>query len=167
MVFNKPGIVSSDIFRIYLNLYLENSKIKESRIPLLLTATDLGTGTLHVFDEDTELIDAIISSAAIPGLPLPIVLMKKSIVTVSIINNFPADLLNNKVEKMIGVYLSPMEKLNQNKIKSIRSVTERALEILLYRSEHHKFELCDWFIPLNKLSSYGRFETKTTNTGDI
>ena len=63
---------------------------------------------------------------------------------------------------MIGVYLSPMEKLNQNKIKSIRSVTERALEILLYRSEQHKFELCDWFIPLNKLSSYGRFETKSS-----
>lgn len=68
---------------------------------------------------------------------------------------------------MIGVYLSPMEKLNQNKIKSIRSVTERALEILLYRSEQHKFELCDWFIPLNKLSSYGRFETKKQRTQEI
>ena len=167
LVFNKPGIVSSDIFRIYLDPIFGNSKIKESRIPLLLTATDLGTGTLHVFDEDTEVIDAIISSAAIPGVATPYSINEEIYCDGGIINNFPADLLNNKVEKMIGVYLSPMEKLNQNKIKSIRSVTERALEILLYRSEQHKFELCDWFIPLNKLSSYGRFETKKQRTQEI
>lgn len=114
-----------------------------------------------MFDEDTEVIDAIISSATIPGVATPYSINEEIYCDGGIINNFPADLLNNKVEKMIGVYLSPMEKLNQNKIKSIRSVTERALEILLYRSEHHKFELCDWFIPLNKLSTYGRFETKS------
>lgn len=34
-----------------------------------------------MFDEDTEVIDAIISSAAIPGVATLIVLMRKFIVT--------------------------------------------------------------------------------------
>lgn len=167
LVFNKPGIVSSDIFRIYLEPVFGNSKIKESKIPLLLTATDLSTGTMHVFDEDTEVIDAIISSAAIPGVATPYSINDKIYCDGGVINNFPADLLKDRVEKMIGVYLSPLDKLNQNKIKSIRSVTERALEILLHRAEATKFELCDWFIPLMKLSSYGRFETKKHRTQEI
>ncbi|WP_407481471.1 patatin-like phospholipase family protein [Elizabethkingia meningoseptica] len=167
LVFNKPGIVSSDIFRIYLEPVFGNSKIKESKIPLLLTATDLSTGTMHVFDEDTEVIDAIISSAAIPGVATPYSINDKIYCDGGVINNFPADLLKDRVEKMIGVYLSPLDKLNQNKIKSIRSVTERALEILLHRAEATKFELCDWFIPLTKLSSYGRFETKKQRTQEI
>ncbi|NAW50930.1 patatin [Elizabethkingia argentiflava] len=167
LVFNKPGFISSDIFRIYLDPVFGKAKIKESKIPLLLTATDLATGTLQVFDEDTEIIDAIISSAAIPGVATPYTIDGKIYCDGGVINNFPADLLHDKVDKLVGVYLSPMGKVSRDRIKSIRAVTGRALEILLYRSEMYKFELCDWLVPLNKLNHYSPFETKKHRTKEI
>ena len=167
LVFNKPGIVSSDIFKTYLQPVFGKAKIKESRIPLMLTATDLRTGTLHVFDEETEIIDAIISSAAIPGVATPYNIENNIYCDGGVINNFPADLLHQKAEKLIGVYLSPLEEVEANKVRNIRAVTERAIEILLYRAEATKFEICDWMIQLDRLNSYGRFESKKQRTQEI
>lgn len=45
-------------------------------------------------------------------------------------------------------------------LKSIRSVTTRAYELLSHRTEIYKFAFCDWFITSKRLSKYGIFERK-------
>lgn len=165
--FNKPGIVSSEVFQEYLKPILKDHKIKESTIPLLLTATDLYSGKLHVFDEDTKVIDAVISSAAIPGVTSPYEVNSSLFCDGGVVNNFPADLLRDYVDHIIGVYLSPLNEMDQGGMKSWWSVTERAFDILTYHSEKSKFELCDWLISLNELSNYGRFETSKKRTKEI
>lgn len=159
-VINQPGIVSSDIFRTYLKPILGKAKIKDSKIPLLLTATDLCSGKLEVFDEETSVIDAIISSAAIPGIATPHTLGEKVYCDGGVVNNFPADLLSEKAERLIGIYLSPIIKINKHQVKSIRSVLTRALDIILDRSERYKFSYCKWMITLPELNDYSGFETK-------
>lgn len=166
-VFNKPGIVSSQIFRIYLDPIFADLKIKDAKIPLLLAATDLCSGTLEVFDEETKVVDAIISSAAIPGVATPFRLNGKVYCDGGVIDNFPVDLVLDKADKIIGVYLSPLNKVTPERVSSIRSVTQRALDILIDRGERYKFKYCDWLISLNELEHYGSFETKLHRMEDI
>jgi NTE family protein len=47
---------------------------------------------------------------------------------------------------MIGVYVTPPQDVEVNDLKSIRSVTTRAYELLSHRTEIYKFAFCDWFI---------------------
>ena len=84
-----------------------------------------------------------------------------------VLNNFPADVIHNECDKMIGVYVTPPQDVEQSDLRSIRSVTTRAYELLSHRTEIYKFAFCDWFITSKKLSKYGTFERKPERLKEI
>lgn len=165
--FSKPGFINSDVFRLYLKPIIGEIKIKDLKTELLITATDLVQGECFVFDGEDYLLDAIIASCAVPGLASPHKRGDRLLSDGGILNNFPSDLLLDKCNKLIGVYVSPLQDVENNQLNSIKAVATRAYELLSHSVENFKFQHCDWFISPKELSNYGMFESKKTRMEEI
>lgn len=163
----KPGIIDSDSFKIYFDKVFGQTKIGDLPIPVKITATNLITGRLKVFKEDTRVTDAVLASAAFPGMLTPYYINEKMYSDGGIINHFPTDLLQNDCDSVIGIYVSPIHNVEAKDLSSIKSVTTRAFELLTARGNYQKFSLCDWVIEPKELSKFSTFETSKSKMKTI
>lgn len=158
--FNKPGLVSSKIFRIYLEPIFKDMKIGDLDKDLRIVATELVSGTQIIFGKEFKIIDAIIASCSVPGVTTPYIIGDELYSDGGVLNNFPADIIKNECEKMIGVFVSPPQEIELKDLNTIKAVVSRSYDLLSYRTELHKFSYCDWFITSKKLARFGMFERK-------
>lgn len=165
--FNKPGLISSEIFATYLNPIFADMRIGDLKIDLKIVATELVTGKQKVFGKKDKIVDAVISSCSIPGIFTPYVIGDEMYSDGGVLDNFPADIICHECDKLIGVYVSPSHKVEVSELNSIKAITTRAYELLSHRTEMYKFSYCDWFISPQKLSKYGIFEKKASRLEEI
>jgi len=165
--FNQPGLVSSSVFSAYLNPIFEEMTIGDLGKDVRIVATELISGQQKVFEKDYKVVDAIIASSCIPGISTPYFIGNEMFSDGGVLNNFPADVIHNECDRMIGVYVTPPQDVEAKDLKSIRAVTARAYELLSHRTEIYKFAFCDWFITSKKLSRYGTFERKPQRMKEI
>lgn len=157
--FTKAGFIDSESFKDYFYTIFADSTLADLKIPVHITATDMIEGKIKVFGPETKTIDAILASCAFPGVMSPYELDGRLYSDGGILNHFPTDLLQNQCEFLIGVYVSPMEKIDASHLTSIKSITARAFDLLSANSSLHKFDHCNWFIEPKALSLYSTFET--------
>ena len=165
--FNKPGLVSSTIFSTYLNPIFKQMTIGDLDIELKIIATELVSGDQKIFNSTDKIVDAVIASCSIPGITTPYIVGNEMFSDGGVLNNFPADIIQNDCKKLIGVYVSLPQDVEVANLNSIKAVTTRAYELLSHRTEIHKFSYCDWIISSKKLSQYGTFEKKTHRLEEI
>ncbi|SFH91117.1 patatin-like phospholipase family protein [Halpernia frigidisoli] len=164
---NKPGLVSSEIFRHYLEPVFKDKTLGDLDKDLRIVATELISGDQKIFNKDFKIVDAVIASCSIPGITTPYIVGNEMFSDGGVLNNFPADIIKNECDKMIGVYVSMPEDVTMANLSTIKSVTTRAYELLSHRTEIHKFAYCDWFISSKKLAAYGTFERKAHRLEEI
>ena len=158
--FKKPGIVDSESFKKYFEeIFGETTTLSDLKIPTYITATDMVKGKLKIFSLETRIVDAILASTAVPGMISPYMIKEKLYSDGGILNHFPADLLQGKCDSIIGVYVSPVQKIEAKNLNSIKSVTYRALELLTANSNLQKFNHCDLIIEPKELTNFSTFET--------
>ncbi|MBE4948100.1 patatin-like phospholipase family protein [Chryseobacterium culicis] len=165
--FNQPGLVSSVIFRNYLKPIFHDMKLGDLDIEVKIVATELVAGTQKIFDKDFEIVDAIIASCSIPGITTPYIIGDEMYCDGGVLNNFPADIIREDCEKLIGVFVSPPNEAKIKDLNSIKAIVSRSYDLLSYRIEKIKFDYCDWFISSQKLSSYGTFERRKDRLEEI
>lgn len=165
--FNKPGLVSSAIFRHYLDPIFQKKTLGELNCDVRIVATELISGEQKIFEKEFKIVDAVIASCSIPGITTPYIVGNEMFSDGGVLNNFPADIIKNECDKMIGVYVSMPEDIEMAQLSTIKSVTTRAYELLSHRTEIHKFAYCDWFITSKKLAAYGTFERKASRLEEI
>lgn len=165
--FNQPGLVSSKIFRIYLKPVFEDMTIGDLKKDMRIVATELVSGTQKIFDKDFNVIDSIIASCSIPGVTTPYIVGNELYSDGGVLNNFPADIIQQECDKIIGVFVSPPQDIEISDLNSIKAVVSRSYDLLSYRTELHKFSYCDWFISSKKLAHYGTFERKAERLEEI
>lgn len=165
--FNQPGLISSKIFRTYLKPIFGDMKIGELQKEVRIVATELVSGKQIIFNDDFQVVDAIIASCSVPGVSTPYVVGQEMYSDGGILNNFPADIIKGDCNKMIGVFVSPLQDVELNDLKTIKSVVSRSYDLLSYRVERYKFKHCDWFITSKELSKYGMFERKPETLNEI
>lgn len=158
----KPGIIDSLAFKKYFEKVFGQTKIGDLPIPVKITATNLVSGKLKIFEEDTLVVDAILASSSFPGMLTPYILNNKMYSDGGILNHFPADLLQGDCDTIIGVYVSPIHNVEAKNLNSIKSVTTRSFELLTARGNYQKFGLCDWVIEPKELANFSTFETSKT-----
>lgn len=158
--FNQPGLVSSIIFANYLKPIFNDMKIGDLDKEVRIVATELVSGTEKIFDNDFLVTDAIIASCSIPGITTPYILGEEMFCDGGVLNNFPADIIRENCDKLIGVFVSPPHNIEINDLKTIKAIVSRSYDLLSYRIEKVKFDYCDWFISSQDLSSYGTFERR-------
>lgn len=163
----KPGFINSDVFKLYLKPIIGEIKIKDLKKELIINATDLIQGETFVFSGEDYLLDAIIASCSVPGLASPFKKDEYLLSDGGILNNFPSNLIKEKCDQLIGVYVAPLQDVQNNQLTSIKAVATRAYELLSHSVENYKFKDCDWFISPKDLSNYGMFESKKTRMDEL
>jgi NTE family protein len=157
--FKKAGFIDSESFKDYFKDVFKEATIGDLSIPIHITATDMIKGKLKIFTEETKIVDAILASSAFPGIISPYEIDGNLYSDGGILNHFPTDILQGRCDKIIGVYVSPIQKIEAKDLQSIKSVTTRAFDLLSANSNILKFNTCDWVIEPEELSKYSTFET--------
>lgn len=157
--FKKAGFIDSESFKNYFKDVFKDDKIGDLKIPIHITATDMVKGKLKIFSEDTKIVDAILASSAFPGIISPYEIEGNLYSDGGILNHFPTDILQGRCDKIIGVYVSPIQKIEAKDLQSIKAVTTRAFDLLSANSNILKFNTCDWVIEPEELSKFSTFET--------
>jgi len=157
--FSKAGIIDSLSFKKYFTDVFGDANIGELKIPIHVTATDMVKGKIKIFDRNTSVVDAILASSAFPGIISPYVIDDNWYSDGGILNHFPTDILQGRCDSMIGVYVSPIQKIEAKDLSSIKAVTSRAFDLLTANTTMQKITLCDWVIEPEELSNYSTFET--------
>lgn len=165
--FNKPGFISSKVFSDYLNPIFGEMKIGDLNVDVKIVATELVSGKQKIFGEKDKIVDAVIASCSIPGITVPYIVGDEMFSDGGVLNNFPADIIHQDCEKLIGIFVSPLQEVTINDLNSIKAVTTRAYELLSHRTEIHKFSFCDWLITSKKLGNYGIFESNARRLEEI
>lgn len=159
LTFKKAGLIDSESFRSYFHSIFGDAVLSDLKIPIQITATDMVRGKLKIFAPNTKIVDAILASSAFPGILSPYEIDGSIYSDGGILNHFPTDILQGQCDTVIGVYVSPIQKIEAKDLRSIKAVTTRAFDILSANSNMHKFNICDWVIEPKDLCLYSTFET--------
>ena len=162
LTFKKAGLIDSESFRNYFHSIFDDAVLSDLKIPIQITATDMVRGKLKIFSPKTKIADAILASCAFPGVFSPYQIEGNVYSDGGILNHFPTDILQGQCDVVIGVYVSPIQKIEAKDLSSIKAVTTRAFDILSANSNVHKFNICDWVIEPKDLCLYSTFETSKT-----
>ncbi len=165
--FRKAGFIDSEAFRSYFVSIFKDATLGDMPYKMHLTATDLVSGKLKIFGSETKIADAVLASSAFPGVISPYEIDGRIYSDGGIINHFPTDILQGRCDKLIGIYVSPIQKIQANDLKTIKSVTARAYDLLSANSNMQKFTLCDWVISPDELALYSTFETNKAKMDEI
>ncbi len=165
--FRKAGFIDAEAFKSYFYSIFKDATLGELPYRVHITATNIVSGKLHIFGPEIKIVDAILASAAFPGIISPYEIDGKLYSDGGILNHFPTDVLQGRCEALIGVYLSPIQKIKASDMKSIKAVTTRAYDLLTANTNMQKFSLCDWVISPNELAPYNTFETNKIKMGEI
>ena len=154
--FNKPGFLDTEKFYDDLKVYFPRDNFDTLDKPLFITATNVLTGTLKVFNKG-QLIKPIIASASFPGLFTPTEINGSHYIDGGILNNFPVEPLKKHTDLIIGVFINSLKKIRINELKHSFTVVDRALKIRAASESVQKFADCDLVIAPEDLSEYAIF----------
>ncbi|MCZ8196260.1 MAG: patatin-like phospholipase family protein [Flavobacterium sp.] len=163
----KPGIIDSESFKNYFEEIFQNAKMSDLPIQMHITATEMVKGKLKIFNNNSRIVDAVLASSAFPGVISPYIVNGNLYSDGGILNHFPTDILQGRCDFMIGVYVSPIQKIEAKDLNSIKSVTTRAFDLLSANSNFQKFNHCDWVIEPEELVNFSTFETNKTKMDKI
>ena len=167
LTFKKAGLIDSESFRSYFHSIFDDAILSDLKIPIQITATDMVRGKLKIFSPKTKIADAILASSAFPGVFSPYQIEGNVYSDGGILNHFPTDILQGRCDYLIGVYVSPIQNIEPKDLKSIKSVTSRAFDLLYANYNYQKFNLCDWVIEPKELANFSTFETSKTKMDAI
>jgi NTE family protein len=165
--FRKAGFIDSSAFRDYFHGIFGEATLGDLPYKMHLTATDLVSGKLRIFGDEIKIADAVLASSAFPGIISPYEIEGRLYGDGGIVNHFPTDILQGRCDTNIGIYVSPIQKIQKEDLSSIKAVTTRAYDLLSANSNMQKFTLCDWVISPEELALYSTFETNKQRMDEI
>lgn len=100
-------------------------------IPLTISATDLQGGHPHYF-RSGKVLDAVLASSAYPGLFPPHQIDDKSYVDGGVFDNLPYEvLLEQDMDKVIGINLLSINTSHQTDYSTMSSVITRSMDLMM------------------------------------
>lgn len=166
--FRKAGLLDADKFIRYLNDIFKEHTLKEIKKEVYISATDIKTGKLKIFNTNTLIKQAVAASCAFPGVFSPVIIDGKIYSDGGILNNYPVNTIQGRCDFLIGVNVNPvLSYKDDTKLHSIKSVAIRAFEIMMMQNAAAQNELCDWHIMPERLAEYSTFETSKKRMEEI
>jgi len=156
-VYRKAGFLdTSKFYKDFLEL-LPDDSFEALKKKLFITVTDLYEGK-SVFYSSGQLIMPVLASAAFPMMMTPVMIDNKLYADGGIINNFPTEPVKPLVEKLVGVYVNPIQKVDKAYFKNPLSVANRAYRLTTGYASFKKFSECDLLIQPLSLSKFNTFD---------
>tara|TARA_R110002074_G_C12477851_1_gene660718 strand:- start:736 stop:1494 length:759 start_codon:yes stop_codon:yes gene_type:complete len=151
------GLFSSDVFGNIIKKYIPKDTLEALEIPLLITATDLTNARLKIFSEGS-LATAVKASCCVPLVFQPVLFEDAYLTDGGILDNFPVNLLDNKVDKIIGVNVNCLNTMEGK--MGYKSIIERTIHIAIGNSAETLKNKCDVYIEPPNMGDYGTFDFK-------
>ncbi len=155
----KPGIIDAEKFHKDFSKFFRADSFDSLKIPLIVTATDILTGDLNLFDRG-ELIRPILASAAFPGIFAPVKITDSYYVDGGVLNNFPIEALDHDCTIKIGSYANTVNTLSIKELKHSYNVVERAFKLKTVKEDIEKFKKFDLIFAPKSLSQFATFDKK-------
>ncbi|TVZ27553.1 NTE family protein [Gillisia sp. Hel_I_86] len=157
---NKPGFIDTLKFYKDFEGFFKKDDFASLEKKLFVTATNLLDGKIKIFSSG-ELIKPVLALASFPGVFTPISINNGVYVDGGILNNFPVEPLKSICDKIIGVFVNPVETIQIKELSHSYNIINRSLQISLGNQSRHKFKDCDFVISPTGLTKYGIFNLKT------
>ena len=151
--FRKAGILEPDKFKSSLKQYFPKSEFRDLAKTFFLSVTNLESGHGEILHSG-DLVQSMMASAALPFMFAPVELNGFLYADGGIVNNFPIEPLLPCCDKIIGVYVNPIEVKKRKDFKHTYSVIERSLNIVSAADSIPKFSNCNVMIVPEQLSEY-------------
>ncbi|UFH56083.1 patatin-like phospholipase family protein [Spirosoma sp. KNUC1025] len=148
---NRMGLLRLDMVVDLYRKYIPHDSFEGLQIPLHVVAVDLNAGELTVFDKG-ELIRPVLASCCLPGIFEPMLINKRQFVDGGVLNNLPVDIIENKVDFVIGSHCNVLGP--RQPIRSMRGVIERSLVLAVQSKTRDRFSKCNVLIEAPQLSQY-------------
>ncbi|MEZ4828932.1 MAG: patatin-like phospholipase family protein [Bacteroidia bacterium] len=155
--FGKPGLVDTDKMSGSLEKYIAARTFEELNCKLLVTATDIIRAKPQIFSQG-PLIKPIIASASFPIIFTPTEIEGELYLDGGIMNNFPAELIRDHCDVLIGVNVSPLRQVTLKDLDGFLEISQRVFELGSDTTSRSKIPICDVYICPEELANYGTFE---------
>ncbi len=155
----KPGFFDISFLTDILEKHLGDSTFEDLPIELHTVATDLISAQSKVFNSG-KLIPAILASCAFPMLFSPIQIDTGWYADGGITNNFPVNIVRSKCEKLLGIYVSPLQTVDEKALDNTLKIVDRVYRISINYNSVQKFSACDWVIYPKELEEYSTFDMR-------
>jgi NTE family protein len=157
--FGKPGWLDTEKIEEDFRAFFPQDSFAALAKPLFVTATDLIGARLVVFSSG-PLIRPLLASASIPMLFTPTPFDGTLYADGGILDNFPTRPLDGLCRATLGVYVSPLHRIEAGKLDNSLAVTQRAVEIGMYLAAARKFRYLDLVLCPQELDAYSTLDPK-------
>lgn len=160
LVTGNLGIINTQKLYEVLAKYITNPQFESQKIAIKIAATNMLSGELTVFEKG-DMINAILASAAFPGVFKPMLLEGNLYSDGGILNHFPADIIRNECEFLIGMHLSPNKVLSEKDLSSTANILARSIDLQGSGAELHKLDMCNIGMCPKELTNFNTFDFNT------
>ncbi len=151
----KPGILDPAKLRSLYAKYLP-ATFEELTIPLHVTATNVLKGRSEIFSKG-PLVLPVLGSSAFPLVIAPVEINGELYADGGIMNHFPIEPAQDLADKVVGIYLSPVQTISRKDYDSMLAVAERTFRLGRHASSQHKLSACDVLINPSDLTEFSTF----------
>ncbi|WP_338874863.1 patatin-like phospholipase family protein [Spirosoma sp. SC4-14] len=148
---SRMGLLRLDTIVDIYRKYIPHDSFEELQIPLHVVAVELNDGEQVVFNKG-ELIRPVLASCCLPGIFEPFLINRKQYVDGGVLNNLPVDVIENKVDVLIGSHCNVLGP--RKPITSMRGVIERSLVLAVQSKTKERFARCNVLIEPPQLAQY-------------
>ena len=148
---NRMGLLRLDMVVDLYRKYIPHDSFEGLQIPMHVVAVDLNGGEQVVFERG-ELIRPVLASCCLPGIFEPMLIDKRQYVDGGVLNNLPVDVIENKVDLLIGSHCNVLG--GRRPIRSMRGVIERSLVLAVQSKTKDRFARCSVLIEPPQLGQF-------------
>lgn len=153
----KPGLLDVEKFIPTLSAYFDPDDFAALEKELYIVATKILSGEQAVLHSGS-VIKSILASAAFPGIFSPVSIENELFVDGGVLNNFPADIIRDKCEVLIGLNVNPIDRVTEKSVDSTLEILRRVYELAIRRQAAGNERYCDFCLTSGKLTKFGLFD---------
>lgn len=150
----KPGLIDTERYVPLFKNYFPHDNFSSLEKNLTIVATNLQLGE-EEFITTGELIKPLLASAALPPVFSPVCYNNMLYADGGIMNNFPLEPLEGKVDFIIGSNVSIVSKLQRKDLNNSLQLTGRVTGLMVYAINREKIQKCDLVFEPQTLEKIG------------
>lgn len=147
----KYGLFSLDGLKKDIQKYIKIKRIEKLKIPMFITVSNLNDGRVEYVKEG-DLTTYLLASASIPVLFSPVLIDGKLYSDGGLFDNLPISPLLHKCDVIIGVNVSPVQKIE--KFDNLVQVASRTFQLGVHSNIIRHKDKCALFIEPTGLREY-------------
>lgn len=155
----KPGLIDTERYIDIFKTYFPHDSFEDLQKELHVVATNLELGE-EEFITRGELIKPLLASAALPPVFSPVRYKDMLYADGGIMNNFPSEPLEGRVDFVIGSNVSIVSKSQKKNLNNSIQLTGRVTGLMIYAINRRKINNCDLIFEPQELEHVGILDKK-------